>query len=145
MALQQTFAMIKPDAVANNHLGKIAALMEANGLKIVAMKMLKLSEATAKELYVEHLERPFFPSLLGFITSGPVVVLVLEGDDAITRYRTLMGATKPIDADIGTIRNLYADHHQEDSVMMNAVHGSDSLESAVREIKVFFTPDEICS
>ena len=144
MAMEQTFAMIKPDAVANNYLGKIAALMEDNDLKIVAAKMLQLSEEIAKELYVEHLERPFFPSLLGFITSAPVMVLVLEGDDAISRYRKLIGATKPIDADEGTIRNLYADHFQEESVMMNAVHGSDSAESATREIKVFFSPDEIC-
>ncbi|MEM7026750.1 MAG: nucleoside-diphosphate kinase [Pseudomonadota bacterium] len=145
MAVEQTFAMIKPDAVAKNYLGKIAALMEDNDLTIVAARMLQLSEAKAKELYIEHIERPFFPSLLGFITSAPVMVLVLEGDDAIARYRKLMGATKPIDADEGTIRNLYADHFQEESVMMNAVHGSDSPESATREISVFFSSDEICN
>ena len=140
MALQQTLSIIKPDAVAKNHIGEINARFEAAGLRIVAARMLRLSEALAGGFYAEHRERPFFPALIEFMTSGPVLVQVLEGEDAIARNRELMGATNPKEAAAGTIRADFAS-----SIDANAVHGSDSPASAEREIAYFFAASEICA
>lgn len=139
MAVERTLSIIKPDAVAKNIIGKIYSRFETNGLQIVASKMLRLSEEVAGGFYAEHRERPFFPALIEFMTSGPVVVQVLEGEDAIARNRELMGATNPQEAAAGTIRADFAS-----SIDANAVHGSDSLESAVREIAYFFASSELC-
>lgn len=139
MSVERTLSIVKPDAVAKNVVGQIYSRFESNGLKIVASKMLRLSEAVAGGFYAEHSERPFFPALIEFMTSGPVVVQVLEGDNAITRNRELMGATNPKDAETGTIRADFAE-----SIDANAVHGSDSPASAAREIAYFFAASEIC-
>ncbi|MEA3253209.1 MAG: nucleoside-diphosphate kinase [Pseudomonadota bacterium] len=139
MANQRTLSIIKPDAVAKNLIGEIVSRFEKAGLKIVAAKMLQLSREQAEGFYAEHKERGFFGELVGFMTSGPVTVLVLEGDDAIAKNRELMGATNPKEAAPGTIR---ADFAQ--SIDANAVHGSDSPESAEREVAYFFGADEIC-
>ncbi|APX94318.1 nucleoside-diphosphate kinase [Halomonas sp. 1513] len=139
MATERTLSIIKPDAVAKNAIGEIIARFEKAGLKVVAAKMLQLDEAKAGGFYAEHKERPFFGDLVGFMTSGPVVVQVLEGDDAIAKNRELMGATNPKEAAAGTIR---ADFAQ--SIDANAVHGSDSAASAEREIAYFFGADELC-
>ncbi len=139
MAVERTLSIIKPDAVAKNAVGEIASRFEKAGLNIVALKMLHLDEAKAGGFYAEHEGRPFYPALVEFMTSGPVVVQVLEGDNAILANRELMGATNPQEAAAGTIR---ADFAQ--SIDANAVHGSDSSESAAREISYFFTEDEIC-
>lgn len=144
MALEQTLAMIKPDAVAKNYIGKISAMIEEAGLVIIAARMLHLSVVQAEELYAEHKGKPFFEPLLEFMTSGPVMVMVLEGKNAIQVFRTLMGATVPKEAAEGTIRNLYADLVQKDKVLKNAVHGSDSADTAVREIDFFFDQQDIC-
>ncbi len=144
MALERTLAIIKPDAVANNYIGKILALIEERGLRIIAAKMVHLSISKAGELYAEHHGRPFYNPLLKFMTSGPVMVQVLEGENAIQILRDLMGATVPKEAAVGTIRNLYADHEFNGEVHENATHGSDSIESAQREIEFFFNKDEIC-
>lgn len=135
MAVQRTFSIIKPDAVAKNVIGKILTRFEDANLKVVATKMLTLSEAQASEFYDVHKERPFFGELVDYMTSGPVVVSVLEGEDAVAVNRKLMGATNPKEAEPGTIRADFAD-----SISANAVHGSDSLENAAREIEIFF-PD----
>nr|WP_297458938.1 nucleoside-diphosphate kinase [uncultured Halomonas sp.] len=140
MASQRTLSIIKPDAVAKNVIGEIIGRFEKAGLKVVAAKMLHLSKEQAEGFYAEHKERGFFGELVGFMTSGPVLVQVLEGDDAIVKNRDLMGATNPQEAAPGTIR---ADFAQ--SIDANAVHGSDSPESAEREIAYFFGNDEICS
>lgn len=140
MAVERTLSIIKPDAVAKNVIGQIYSRFEKNGLKIVAAKMLQLDEQNAAGFYKEHEGRPFFPALLQFMTSGPVIVQVLEGEDAIARNRMLMGATNPKDAAPGTIRADFAE-----SIDANAVHGSDSAESAVREISYFFNESEIVS
>jgi nucleoside-diphosphate kinase len=140
MAVERTLSIVKPDAVAKNVIGEIYSRFEQNGLRIVAARMLQLSEDYAGGFYAEHKERPFFPALIEFMTSGPVVVQVLEGENAIAKNRELMGATNPQEADAGTIR---ADFAQ--SIDANAVHGSDSPESAAREIDYFFSADEICS
>ncbi|MFG6179273.1 nucleoside-diphosphate kinase [Halomonas sp. THAF12] len=140
MATERTLSIIKPDAVAKNVIGEIESRFEKAGLKIVAAKMLQLSQEQAEGFYAEHKERPFFGDLVGFMTSGPVVVQVLEGDNAIVANRDLMGATNPKEAEAGTIR---ADFAQ--SIDANAVHGSDSPESAAREIAYFFEDSEICS
>jgi len=140
MALERTLSIIKPDAVAKNVIGKIYSRFETNGLQIVASKMQQLSTEKAEGFYAEHKERPFFGDLVKFMTSGPVVVQVLEGEDAITKNRDLMGATNPKEADKGTIRADFAD-----SIDANAVHGSDSAESAAREISYFFAEEELCS
>lgn len=140
MANQRTLSIIKPDAVAKNVIGEIYSRFEQAGLKIVGAKMLQLSQEQAEGFYAEHKERGFFGELVGFMTSGPVMVQVLEGDDAIAKNRDLMGATNPKDAAPGTIR---ADFAQ--SIDANAVHGSDSPESAEREVAYFFSSDEICS
>ena len=144
MAVEQTLAIIKPDAVANNYIGKITALIEDNGLRIIAAKMLHLTAEDAEILYAEHKGRPFYEPLLRFMTSGPVMVEILEGENAIQVLRDIMGATVPKEAAVGTIRNLYADHEFKGDVHENAIHGSDSVESAQREIDFFFNKTEIC-
>jgi len=139
MAVERTLSIIKPDAVAKNVIGEIASRFEKAGLSIVAMKMVQLDDEKAGGFYAEHKERPFFGDLVSFMTSGPVVVQVLEGEGAVLANRDLMGATNPKEADAGTIR---ADFAQ--SIDANAVHGSDSVESAEREIAYFFAADEVC-
>ncbi|WP_444895046.1 nucleoside-diphosphate kinase [Microbulbifer sp. SSSA005] len=139
MALERTLSIIKPDAVAKNVIGEIESRFEKAGLSIVAMKMVQLSREKAEGFYAEHKERPFFKDLVDFMTSGPVVVQVLEGENAILANRDLMGATNPKEAAAGTIRADFAD-----SIDANAVHGSDSAESAAREVSYFFADDEIC-
>ena len=140
MAIERTLSIIKPDAVAQNVIGQIEGRFEASGLKIVAMKMLQLDDELAGGFYAEHKERPFYRDLVGFMTSGPVVVQVLEGENAIAKNRELMGATNPQEAAEGTIRADFAE-----SIDANAVHGSDGSESAAREVAYFFQADEICS
>ncbi len=140
MAIERTLSIIKPDAVGNNVIGQIESRFEAAGLTIVAMKMLQLDEELAGGFYAEHNERPFYQDLVGFMTSGPVVVQVLEGENAIAKNRELMGATNPKEAEAGTIRADFAA-----SIDANAVHGSDSPESATREVAYFFQASEICS
>lgn len=139
MAVERTLSIIKPDAVGKNIVGKIYSRFETNGLRIVASKMLRLSDEVAGGFYAEHRERPFFGDLVSFMTSGPVVVQVLEGDGAVAINRELMGATNPKEAAAGTIRADFAT-----SIDANAVHGSDSPESAAREIAYFFAASEIC-
>lgn len=140
MSVEQTLSIIKPDAVAKNVTGQINSRFEAAGLQIVAQKMLRLSDEVAGGFYAEHKERPFYPDLVAFMTSGPVVVQVLEGEGAILKNRELMGATNPADADAGTIRADFAK-----SIDANAVHGSDSPASAAREIAYFFAASNLCS
>jgi nucleoside-diphosphate kinase len=140
MAVERTLSIIKPDAVGKNHIGEIYARFEAAGLRIVASKMLRLSDAVAGGFYAEHAQRPFFPALIEFMTSGPVVVQVLEGEGAVALNRELMGATNPQEAAAGTIRADFAS-----SIDANAVHGSDSTASAEREIAYFFAASEICA
>ena len=140
MALERTFSIIKPDAVAKNVIGQIVGRFEANGLQIVAQRMEHLTEEKAKGFYAEHDGKGLFNDLVAFMTSGPVVLQVLEGENAILKNRELMGATNPQDAAAGTIR---ADFAQ--SIDANAVHGSDAPESAAREIAYFFTPDQLCN
>jgi len=140
MAIERTISIIKPDAVAKNAIGDIYARFEKAGLSIVAAKMMHLTTTQAEGFYAEHKERPFFGALVSFMTSGPVMVQVLEGEAAVITNRDLMGATNPADADAGTIRADFAD-----SIDENAVHGSDSTESAAREIAYFFTEDELCA
>ncbi|MBV2123280.1 MAG: nucleoside-diphosphate kinase [Candidatus Thiodiazotropha taylori] len=138
MAIERTFSIVKPDAVAKNLIGKIYARFEDAGLKIVASKMLHLSREQAGEFYAVHKERPFYNDLLDFMTSGPVMVQVLEGENAITRNREIMGATNPQEAASGTIRADFAETVDE-----NAVHGSDGPDTAKVEIEFFF-PEGIC-
>jgi len=140
MAVERTLSIVKPDAVAKNVIGKIYSRFEDAGLKIVAAKMIQLDDELAGGFYAEHKERPFFKDLVGFMTSGPVVVQVLEGEGAVLKNRELMGATNPKEADAGTIRADFAE-----SIDANAVHGSDSTESAAREISYFFKDEEICA
>ena len=139
MAVERTLSIIKPDAVAMNVVGEIFSRFEKAGLKIVATRMLHLSEAQAAGFYAEHEGRPFYPSLVAFMTSGPVIVSVLEGDNAVARHRELMGATNPNEAASGTIRADFAKAIDE-----NAVHGSDSTVSAEREVAYFFERSEVC-
>lgn len=139
MAIERTLSIIKPDAVANNLIGEICRRFERSGLRIVAARMLHLTPEQAGAFYAVHRERPFYAELVDFMTSGPVMVQVLEGEDAIARNRDIMGATNPKDAAPGTIR---ADFAQ--SVDENAVHGSDAPETARAEIDFFFQPQEIC-
>ena len=139
MAVERTLSIIKPDAVAKNVIGEIQTRFEKAGLQIVAAKMIKLDDEKAGGFYAEHSERGFFKDLVGFMTSGPVVVQVLEGEGAIAKNRDLMGATNPKEAAPGTIRADFAE-----SIDANAAHGSDSAESAAREIAYFFAADEIC-
>ena len=140
MALERTFSIIKPDAVAKNVIGQIVGRFESNGLQIVASRMEHLTEEKAKGFYAEHDGKGFFSDLVAFMTSGPVVLQVLEGENAILKNRELMGATNPQEAAAGTIR---ADFAQ--SIDANAVHGSDAPESAAREIAYFFTPEQLCN
>jgi nucleoside-diphosphate kinase len=139
MAVERTLSIIKPDAVAKNVIGQIYARFEQAGLRIVAAKMLRLSRTQAEGFYAEHKGRPFFPALIEFMTSGPVTVQVLEGENAVAAHRDLMGATNPQNAAPGTIRADFAE-----SIDANAVHGSDATTSAAREIAYFFASSEIC-
>lgn len=136
--MERTLSIIKPDAVKKRVIGKILDRFESNGLNIVAMKKIKLSVKDAQEFYAVHKERPFFKDLVAFMTSGPVVVSVLEGENAVRKNRDLMGATNPQEAKVGTIRRDFAEN-----IDANAVHGSDSLENAKIEIEFFFKNDEL--
>lgn len=137
--MEQTLSIIKPDAVAKNVVGKILSRFEDAGLRIAATKKIQLSKADAEAFYAVHSERPFFGELVEFMISGPVVVTVLEGDDAMAKNRDLMGATNPKEAAAGTIRADFAE-----SIDANAVHGSDSVENAINEINFFFAQKDIC-
>ena len=139
MAIERTISIVKPDAVGKNVIGKIYSRFEDNGLRIVAAKMKHLSVREAQEFYAVHKERPFYDSLVAFMTSGPVMIQVLEGENAVAKNRELMGATNPAEATPGTIRADFAE-----SLSVNAVHGSDSLENAAIEIAYFFSQSEIC-
>ena len=136
--MSRTFSIIKPDATKRNITGAINKLIESGNLRIIAQKRLKMSKEQAEGFYDVHKEKPFFKDLVEYMISEPVIVQVLEGDDAIIKYRTIMGATNPDNAEEGTIRKLFALNIQE-----NSVHGSDSDENAVKEIDYFFTKDEI--
>ncbi|QMT35519.1 nucleoside-diphosphate kinase [Neisseria wadsworthii] len=140
MSIQRTFSIVKPDAVGKNNIGAIYNRFEENGLRIVAAKMKQLSKKEAEDFYAIHKERPFFQELVEFMTSGPVMLQVLEGENAVAKNREIMGATNPAEAAAGTIRADFAA-----SVGENAVHGSDSLENAAIEIAYFFSQSEICS
>jgi len=138
MAIQRTFSIIKPDATARNLTGKINTVIEDAGLRIIAQKRIHMTKAQAEGFYGVHRERPFFNDLVSFMISGPVVVQILEGENAIAKYREVMGATNPENADEGTIRKMFAE-----SIEANSVHGSDAPETAAEEIKFFFSNDEI--
>jgi len=140
MAIERTFSIIKPDAVAKNVIGEIYSRFEKNGLKIVAAKMQHLTQAQAEGFYAEHSERGFFKDLIAFMVSGPVIMQVLEGENAVLKHREIMGATNPKEAAAGTIRADFAA-----SIDENAVHGSDAVETAKREIAYFFSDNEICA
>jgi nucleoside-diphosphate kinase len=138
MSTQRTFSMIKPDATRRNLTGAINTKIESSGLRIIAQKRIQMSDAQAKEFYAVHAERPFYNDLVSFMTSGPVVVQVLEGENAVLAYREVMGATNPSEAADGTIRKEFAEN-----IEANSVHGSDSDENATIEIAHFFSDDEI--
>lgn len=138
MPAERTLSIIKPDATKRNVTGAINSVIEEAGLRIIAQKRVLLSEGQAEGFYAVHKERPFFGDLVAFMTSGPVVVQVLEGENAVAKYREVMGATNPANAAEGTIRKRFAE-----SIEANSVHGSDSLENAQREIAFFFTDQEI--
>lgn len=138
MPVTRTFSIIKPDATRRNLTGAVTKLLEEAGLRVVASKRIRMTREQAEGFYGVHRERPFFNDLVAFMTSGPVVVQVLEGEDAVARNRQVMGATNPANADAGTIRKTYAE-----SIEANSVHGSDSDENARIEIEYFFAPDEI--
>ncbi|VVC76309.1 Nucleoside diphosphate kinase [Aquicella siphonis] len=140
MPIERTLSIIKPDAVSKHVIGQIISRFEKGGLRIAAAKMLHLTKAQAEQFYAVHQSRPFFPALVSFMSSGPVLVQVLEGENAIARNREIMGATNPKDAAPGTIRADFAD-----SIDHNAVHGSDAPETARQEIAFFFQPHEICA
>ena len=140
MAIERTFSIIKPDAVAANHIGGVTAKLEGAGLRIVASKMVRLTEAQAKAFYAVHAARPFYGDLVKFMTEGPVVVQVLEGEDAVLANRAIMGATNPEKADAGTIRKEFAT-----SIERNTVHGSDAPETAKEEIAFFFSTAELAA
>jgi nucleoside-diphosphate kinase len=140
MAIERTFSIIKPDAVAKNVIGEIYSRFEKNGLKIIAAKMLHLTQAQAEGFYAEHSERGFFKDLIAFMISGPVMMQVLEGENAVLKHREIMGATNPKEAAAGTIRADFAA-----SIDENAVHGSDAAETAKREIAFFFLDNELCA
>ena len=139
MAIERTLSIIKPDAVGKNHVGDIYTIFEKAGLKIIAAKMMHLSDKQAGEFYAVHKERPFYNDLVSFMTSGPVMVTALEGENAISLHRDLMGATNPADADAGTIRAEFAT-----SIDENACHGSDSAETAANEIAFYFSDLDLC-
>ena len=138
MTTEYTFSMIKPDATKRNLIGKINSYLENAGLKIVAQKMVVLEESQAKEFYAEHKERSFFSGLITYMTSAPVVLQVLKGENAVTKNREIMGATNPADARPGTVRKDFAL-----DIEANSIHGSDSLDSAKKEINFFFSKEEI--
>jgi len=140
VAISRTFSILKPDATRRNLTGAINAMIEGTGLRIIAQKRLQLTKAQAEGFYAVHSERGFFGELVAFMISGPVVVQVLEGEDAVPTYRTIMGATNPANADAGTIRKVHAE-----SIEANSVHGSDSEENAAIEIAYFFSQIEICA
>lgn len=140
MPNEQTLSIIKPDAVADNHIGQIIARFEKNGLTVIAAKMLHLTPDQVKAFYAVHVQRSFFPELLVFMIEGPVLVLVLEGENGVAKNRAIMGATNPKEASPGTIRADFAK-----TIDRNAVHGSDSLENASKEISFFFKKEEIFS
>ena len=140
MAIERTFSIIKPDAVAKNNIGGITAKFEAAGLRILASKMVRLTDAQAKAFYAVHNDRPFYGDLVKFMTEGPVVVQVLEGEGAVAKNRQVMGATNPEKADPGTIRKEFATN-----IERNAVHGSDAQETAKQEISFFFSEAELTS
>ena len=141
MSIEQTLSIIKPDAVANNYIGEIYSRFEENALRIIAVKMVHLSEAQAREFYSLHKARPFYQNLVKYMISGPVIVAILEGEDAVAKHRALMGATLPQFARVGSIRY---DLARNGAANENAIHGSDSPETAIEEINFFFTADEIC-
>lgn len=144
MAIERTLSMIKPEAVARNEIGGIYSMLEDNGLNIIAARMIHLSLAQAQQFYGVHKERPFFGELTEYMSSGPVMVQCLEGENAIENYRNLMGATNPVEAAEGTIRQRFAANVPEPSIQENAVHGSDAPETAAVEIAFFFEDSEIC-
>lgn len=137
--MEQTLSIIKPDAVGANHIGNIISRFERAGLRVIAAKMTHLSKAEAEGFYAVHKERPFFKDLVAFMTTGPVLIMALEGENAIVKNREIMGATDPKKAAAGTIR-----HDLANSIDENAVHGSDAVETAKNEIAYFFKPNEIC-
>jgi len=139
MAIERTLSIVKPDGVQNNIIGEIYRRFESAGLQIVAARMIHLTEAQAREFYAVHRQRPFYDDLVSYMTSGPVVVQVLEGENAIARNREIMGATDPAKADPGTIRADFAGSIEE-----NVVHGSDGPDTARQEIAFFFSDDQIC-
>ncbi len=138
MALERTLAIIKPDAVKSGHAGEIITIIESNGFRIVAMKQRLLSQREAEEFYAIHKERPFFQGLVKFMTEGPVIVLALEREDAVAKWREVMGATNPANAADGTIRKQFAEN-----IERNSVHGSDAPETAANELPFFFSPAEL--
>ncbi len=138
MAIEKTFSIIKPNSTLDNNIGNIIAVFEKNGLRVAAAKLTKLSKEKAEGFYIEHKERPFFGELTSFMMSGPVLLMVLEGENAVAKNREIMGATNPANAAEGTIRKLFAK-----SVGENSVHGSDSAAAAEREIAYFFERNEI--
>jgi len=138
MALERTFGIIKPDAVANGHVGEILTIIEQSGFRIVAMKMRRIAKNEAEAFYAVHKARPFFPGLVTFMTEGPVVVLALERENAIAKWRDVMGATNPANAAEGTIRKRFAQN-----IERNCVHGSDAAETASEEIPFFFSTAEL--
>jgi nucleoside-diphosphate kinase len=138
MALERTYAMVKPDGVKRGLVGEVVRRLEHKGFRIVGMKLMQIPRETAEEHYGEHREKPFFEGLVSFITSGPVVAMVVEGENAISEWRKMMGATNPKDAAPGTLRGDYASTIDE-----NIVHGSDAPETAEREIQIFFAPEEL--
>ena len=140
MAIEQTFSIIKPNAMKKNAIGDIISMFEANGLKIATAKITVLSKSKAEEFYAEHKERPFFGELVSFMTSGPVCLMCLQGENAVLKNREIMGATDPKKANAGTVRAKFGDNVGE-----NAVHGSDSAASAARELALFFEKHEICN
>ena len=138
MAVQRTFAFIKPDAVERNLVGRILARFEEEGFRIVALRMVRMTRSQAEKLYSVHVGKPFYKELVDYVTSGPVVLMVLEGEDAVKRVREIIGATNPREAAPGTIRAEYGL-----DVTRNTIHAADSLENAVREMMIFFTPDDV--
>jgi nucleoside-diphosphate kinase len=140
MAIEKTFSIIKPNAMKKNAIGDIVSMFEANGLKIAAAKITVLTKSKAEEFYAEHKARPFFGELVSFMTSGPVMLMCLAGENAVMKNRDIMGATDPKKANVGTVRAKFGDNMGE-----NAVHGSDSPQSAERELSLFFEKNEICN
>ena len=138
MSIEQTLSIIKPDATSRNITGRVNSIIEKSGLKIIGQKRIKLTKETAGKFYEVHKERPFFQDLVSFMVSGPVIVQVLQGENAVSLYRKVMGATNPQDAEVGTIRKEFAL-----SIEANSVHGSDSIENAKKEISFFFSETEI--